>query len=457
LVIGGVASFVAIGLYGLWLWLALSALVLGSEGFRAWVKSQEGYRSRTAKLPLWGDKSPGRLFVSLTMYLLPLSLAFGFLMLGLIQSGRTFAIFALIGLLGLLLLHIWFAYGDKRLDAKAIGGSVISSLRFSGENKRVLGMVSVGVVFPLLIGLLTMAMWSPTAAEELPATEVAVESEPGNDELAEGRSGFAAVEYEEGSAETADESETASVQATDTPMPTYTPHPTATDAPTDTPPPTNTAAPTWTAEPTKGPTTEPTETAAPPPTATEAPTRPLEPTDVPAPVIPLVRVNAASVNLRDGPGTGYGVLEVAQQGDEYEVLGATADRSWFNVAAKNGLRFWLASSVVNEIVDGSTSRVGVAATIPAPPQPTSPPLPTATQIPPTAVPVAPTEPPPPPPPEPQPAEACTPGYSPCIPIVSDADCAGGSGNGPYYVQGPVTVTGSDPYDLDRDHDGIGCE
>ncbi|MFL7870273.1 MAG: hypothetical protein AB8I58_15710, partial [Anaerolineales bacterium] len=84
-------------------------------------------------------------------------------------------------------------------------------------------------------------------------------------------------------------------------------------------------------------------------------------------------------------------------------------------------------------------------------------LPTATQIPPTAVPVAPTEPPPPPPPEPQPAEACTPGYSPCIPIVSDADCAGGSGNGPYYVQGPVTVTGSDPYDLDRDHDGIGCE
>jgi hypothetical protein len=55
------------------------------------------------------------------------------------------------------------------------------------------------------------------------------------------------------------------------------------------------------------------------------------------------------------------------------------------------------------------------------------------------------------------APVCTPGYSPCIPPGPDVDCAGGSGNGPRYVQGPVTVTGSDPYGLDSDHDGIGCE
>jgi hypothetical protein len=53
--------------------------------------------------------------------------------------------------------------------------------------------------------------------------------------------------------------------------------------------------------------------------------------------------------------------------------------------------------------------------------------------------------------------SCTPGYSPCIPIGSDVDCAGGSGDGPRYVVGPVYVTGSDPYDLDADGDGIGCE
>lgn len=38
----------------------------------------------------------------------------------------------------------------------------------------------------------------------------------------------------------------------------------------------------------------------------------------------------------------------------------------------------------------------------------------------------------------------------------DVDCKGGSGDGPRYV-GVVEVTGADPYDLDRDGDGIGCE
>src|SRR5215211_5340011 len=52
---------------------------------------------------------------------------------------------------------------------------------------------------------------------------------------------------------------------------------------------------------------------------------------------------------------------------------------------------------------------------------------------------------------------CTPGYSPCLPPASDYDCAGGSGDGPKYVDGPVRVTGSDPYDLDRDGDGVGCQ
>jgi hypothetical protein len=52
---------------------------------------------------------------------------------------------------------------------------------------------------------------------------------------------------------------------------------------------------------------------------------------------------------------------------------------------------------------------------------------------------------------------CDPNYDPCVPIASDVDCAGGSGNGPAYVDGPVTVIGSDIYDLDRDGDGIACE
>jgi len=52
---------------------------------------------------------------------------------------------------------------------------------------------------------------------------------------------------------------------------------------------------------------------------------------------------------------------------------------------------------------------------------------------------------------------CNPNYSGCVPNASDVDCAGGSGNGPAYVSGPLRVIGSDIYDLDRDNDGIACE
>ena len=54
--------------------------------------------------------------------------------------------------------------------------------------------------------------------------------------------------------------------------------------------------------------------------------------------------------------------------------------------------------------------------------------------------------------------SCDPNYTgACVPIASDVDCAGGDGNGPAYVAGPVRVTGQDIYDLDRDGDGIACD
>jgi hypothetical protein len=73
-------------------------------------------------------------------------------------------------------------------------------------------------------------------------------------------------------------------------------------------------------------------------------------------------------------------------------------------------------------------------------------------------------PPPPttqPPPPTTPARNCHPSYGgACLdPTASDYDCAGGSGNGPKYVQGPVKVRPPDPFDLDldADADGLGCE
>ena len=54
--------------------------------------------------------------------------------------------------------------------------------------------------------------------------------------------------------------------------------------------------------------------------------------------------------------------------------------------------------------------------------------------------------------------SCDPNYSgACVPIASDVDCEGGSGNGPAYVSGPVDVVGDDIYGLDNDGNGAGCE
>jgi len=60
--------------------------------------------------------------------------------------------------------------------------------------------------------------------------------------------------------------------------------------------------------------------------------------------------------------------------------------------------------------------------------------------------------------KPPPTQRCDPNYTgACVPIASDVDCLGGSGNGPAYVRGPVYVVGTDIYDLDADNDGVGCE
>jgi PASTA domain len=66
---------------------------------------------------------------------------------------------------------------------------------------------------------------------------------------------------------------------------------------------------------------------------------------------------------------------------------------------------------------------------------------------------------PPPPPPPRPAPDCDPSYPDvCLdPAVEDYDCASGSGNGPEYVEGPIRVLPPDPFGLDREGDGVGCE
>jgi hypothetical protein len=51
-----------------------------------------------------------------------------------------------------------------------------------------------------------------------------------------------------------------------------------------------------------------------------------------------------------------------------------------------------------------------------------------------------------------PAGSCEAGYTPCLPVTSDLDC----GDIPDSKK-PIHVTGSDPYRLDGDGDGLACE
>jgi hypothetical protein len=66
---------------------------------------------------------------------------------------------------------------------------------------------------------------------------------------------------------------------------------------------------------------------------------------------------------------------------------------------------------------------------------------------------------PPPPPSTAPSGDCDPSYPGVCPDPDavDYDCAGGSGDGPEYVEGPIRVRPPDPFDPDREGDGLGCE
>jgi hypothetical protein len=48
--------------------------------------------------------------------------------------------------------------------------------------------------------------------------------------------------------------------------------------------------------------------------------------------------------------------------------------------------------------------------------------------------------------------ACAPGYRPCLPVRADLDCDQIAAR-----LKPIRVTGDDPYGLDADRDGVGCE
>jgi hypothetical protein len=161
--------------------------------------------------------------------------------------------------------------------------------------------------------------------------------------------------------------------------------------PSFTPKPTFTPTTPVTIEPIVAPTFTPTATPDATPTPVDTPTPEVPPTPEPTPTPETARlvIDNPTLNVRSGPGTNYGVIGQARNGERYDVTGKNAAGSWYQINF-NGQTGWVAGEYV--LVEGDANAIQVAASIPAPPvQPTRPPAPTAAPQP--TAPPAPTSPP----------------------------------------------------------------
>jgi len=121
--------------------------------------------------------------------------------------------------------------------------------------------------------------------------------------------------------------EISSVPATATlaPIVSMTPRFTATPVPTRTPLPIFTFPPSVTPIP---------------PTPSDTPT----PTEVP-PIMGII-ASINTVNVRQGPGTGFTAFEALRPGTSVEVLGQNAEGNWLNIKIEDGREGWVATNLV---------------------------------------------------------------------------------------------------------------
>ena len=113
-------------------------------------------------------------------------------------------------------------------------------------------------------------------------------------------------------------------------------------------------------------------------TATAEPTATAPATDTPPP--PRVRVMHNMVNLRRGPGVGYGLSGTVSGGELLEVLAWNNDEAnpWYLVLTGDQRIAWIAATVVQPETADALEAVPVAATIPSTPVPTATSTPTPT-------------------------------------------------------------------------------
>ncbi len=130
-------------------------------------------------------------------------------------------------------------------------------------------------------------------------------------------------------------------------------------------------------------------------------------------VTPSLKIETELINVRSGPGTNYGLIGSANQGEQFEIKGRNDDASWYLICCVNGQQGWVSTELTDE------DNEELAPIVSAPALPTAAPVAQAPQSEPTQPPAAAA-----PPAEAPPADTPAP-----APAPSGDECAGIGGDG----------------------------
>lgn len=79
------------------------------------------------------------------------------------------------------------------------------------------------------------------------------------------------------------------------------------------------------------------------------------PSATPEPLLLVVVTSNQQARIRRGPTTADDILQLAEAGDTFEVVGVNGDGSWYNIALYDGLNGWIAAFLVEERLGSADS------------------------------------------------------------------------------------------------------
>jgi len=83
-------------------------------------------------------------------------------------------------------------------------------------------------------------------------------------------------------------------------------------------------------------------------------------TSTPVPTAPLhalVTSPSASVNLRAGAGTDFGVIRAVPTGSKVLILGSDAQKNWYHIALQDGTDGWISAALLTITTTPPTAQI----------------------------------------------------------------------------------------------------